>query len=204
MAEKPRIKVPKEAKKGEVIEIKTLVQHVMETGYRRDANGAVIPRDIIERFVCTYNGEEIFRADLFPAIAANPYIAFTTVATESGTITFSWTDGRGETSAEPASGAPRRRSGTDDRSARDRRGSFRLVIAEQSGSGLIRPRDSFACLKNNANGSPLGCERDPVDRFFDKVLVNAEDARLRANRLALLARLAALMNEVADISRLAA
>ena len=96
------VSIPAKAKRGEVIEIKTLVQHVMETGYRRDANGAVIPRDIIERFVCTYNGEEIFRADLFPAIAANPFLAFTTVATESGTITFSWTDGHGETRAESA------------------------------------------------------------------------------------------------------
>ena len=94
------VSVPAKAKRGEVIEIKTLVQHPMETGYRRDANGAAIERDIIEKFVCTYNGEEIFRADLFPAIAANPFLAFTTVATESGTIAFNWTDGHGETRTE--------------------------------------------------------------------------------------------------------
>ncbi len=97
------VSVPTKAKRGEVLEIRTLVQHPMETGYRRDANGAAIPRDIIERFVCTYNGEEIFRADLFPAIAANPYLAFTTVATESGAIAFSWTDGKGETQTETVS-----------------------------------------------------------------------------------------------------
>ena len=59
-----------------------------------------IPRDIINRFVCTYNGEEVFRAELFPAIAANPFIAFCTVATDSGEIVFSWTDDHGQTQTE--------------------------------------------------------------------------------------------------------
>jgi sulfur-oxidizing protein SoxZ len=94
------ISVPTTAKRGDILEMKTLVQHPMETGYRRDNTGALIPRDIIERFACTYNGEEVFRAELFPAIAANPFIAFTTVATESGTIAFSWTTGAGETQTE--------------------------------------------------------------------------------------------------------
>jgi len=94
------ISVPTTAKRGEVLEIKTLVQHPMETGYRRDNAGGAIPRDIIEKFVCTYNGEEVFRAELFPAMAANPFIAFTTVAAESGTMAFSWTNGAGQTKTE--------------------------------------------------------------------------------------------------------
>ena len=94
------ISVPTTAKRGQVLEIKTLVQHPMETGYRRDTMGGVVPRDIIQHFVCTYNGEEVFRAELFPAIAANPFIAFTTVATESGTLAFTWTTGTGETQTE--------------------------------------------------------------------------------------------------------
>ena len=94
------INVPATAKRGETIEIKTLVAHPMETGYRPGANGTVMPRDIIHRFVCTYNDVEIFRADLFPAVAANPFITFTTVATESGTIAFAWTDDRGTTQTE--------------------------------------------------------------------------------------------------------
>ena len=94
------ISVPTTAKRGEVLDIKTLVQHPMETGYRRDNAGGAIPRDIIEKFVCTYNGEEVFRAELFPAMAANPFIAFSTLATESGTIAFSWTNGAGETQTE--------------------------------------------------------------------------------------------------------
>jgi sulfur-oxidizing protein SoxZ len=90
------INVPPKAKRGQVVEIKTLISHVMETGYRRNETGAVIPRDIINRFVCTYNGTEIFRADLHQAIAANPFITFFTVATESGTFQFEWTDDNGQ------------------------------------------------------------------------------------------------------------
>ncbi len=79
------INVPPKAKRGQIIEIKTLISHVMETGYRRNETGVAIPRDIINLFVCTYNGTEIFRADLHQAIAANPFITFFTMATESGT-----------------------------------------------------------------------------------------------------------------------
>jgi sulfur-oxidizing protein SoxZ len=97
------INVPKQAKRGEIIEIKTLISHPMETGYRRSNVGGAIPRDIINSFVCTYNDEEVFRAELFPAIAANPFIAFHTVATESGTLAFQWTDDQGNTSTESVS-----------------------------------------------------------------------------------------------------
>ena len=89
------INVPPKAKRGQVVEIKTLISHVMETGYRRNESGVAIPRDIINLFVCTYNGIEIFRADLHQAIAANPFITFFTVATESGTLQFQWTDDNG-------------------------------------------------------------------------------------------------------------
>lgn len=89
------INVPRLARRGEVIEIKALVAHVMETGYRRNQSGQLIPRDILRRFVCTYNGEEIFRADLHPGVATNPFFAFTTVATASGSIDFSWTGDHG-------------------------------------------------------------------------------------------------------------
>ena len=89
------INVPKKAKRGEIIEIKTLMSHIMETGYRRTATGEIVPRDIITSFACRYNGVEIFRADLFPAIAANPFITFFTVATESGKFDFEWIGDRG-------------------------------------------------------------------------------------------------------------
>jgi len=89
------INVPQKAKNGQVIEIKTLISHIMETGFRHDNVGKAIPRNIITTFVARYNGEEIFRTDLFPAIAANPFVSFHTVATESGTIEFEWTGDNG-------------------------------------------------------------------------------------------------------------
>ncbi len=92
---KPRVKVPKSAKKGEIIQIKTLISHKMETGLRKDKKGKMIPRKIINKFVATYNGTEIFNADWHAGISANPYMAFHTVATESGTLKFTWTDDDG-------------------------------------------------------------------------------------------------------------
>jgi sulfur-oxidizing protein SoxZ len=97
------INVPAKAKRGEIIEIKTLMSHVMETGYRRTATGELIPRNIITSFTCRYNGAEIFRADLFPAIAANPFITFFTVATESGKFDFDWIGDNGFTEIASAS-----------------------------------------------------------------------------------------------------
>jgi len=96
------VKLPSTVKRGELVEIRTLVQHAMETGFRRTQLGEVIPRNIIRTFECAYNGEEIFRAALHPAIAANPLLAFTTVATESGTITFTWTGDNGFSVTESA------------------------------------------------------------------------------------------------------
>jgi sulfur-oxidizing protein SoxZ len=84
------INVPPRAKRGDIIEIKTLMSHIMETGYRRTTTGEIVPRDIITSFTCRYNGAEIFRADLFPAVAANPFISFFTIVAESGTFDFEW------------------------------------------------------------------------------------------------------------------
>jgi sulfur-oxidizing protein SoxZ len=95
MAEKPRIKLPKEAKKGEVIEIKTLIAHVMETGLRKDQEGKIIPRKIINKFTAAFNGKPVFSVDIEPAVAANPYMQFTAKVEESGTFRFTWTDDDG-------------------------------------------------------------------------------------------------------------
>lgn len=89
------VNMPASAKKGEAIEIRTLAGHAMETGFRRTERGELIPRDIITRFVCLYNGVEVFRAELHPAIAANPLVTFHTVATESGTLEFRWSGDNG-------------------------------------------------------------------------------------------------------------
>ncbi|CAD7055101.1 MULTISPECIES: thiosulfate oxidation carrier complex protein SoxZ [Pseudorhizobium] len=92
---KPRIKVPKEAKAGEVISLKTLISHEMESGQRKDKDGNVIPRKIINKFACEFNGAPVFSCDIDPAISANPYFEFTAKVSESGTFKFTWTDDDG-------------------------------------------------------------------------------------------------------------
>ena len=84
------LRVPTTAERGSIMEIRALIQHVMETGYRPNAQGVLEPRDIIWRFTCRYDGEIVFSATLSPAVAANPFIAFTTIATQSGPISFTW------------------------------------------------------------------------------------------------------------------
>ena len=100
---KPRVKLPKTAAKGEIIEIKTLISHIMESGQRKDRKtGEAIPRKIINKFTCTFNGKEVFSADWHPAISANPYMAFFTKVNESGTFEFTWVDDDGSVYKETA------------------------------------------------------------------------------------------------------
>jgi sulfur-oxidizing protein SoxZ len=93
--EKPRIRMPKQARRGEIVQIRTLASHVMESGFRRDSKGNVVPRKIINRFTCTFNGTPVFACDLEPAIAANPYLQFSAKVDEGGTFKFSWADDDG-------------------------------------------------------------------------------------------------------------
>ena len=97
------INMPRTARKGEVIEIRTLIAHIMESGYRSDAEGHVVPADIIRRFTARYDDEVVFSAELFPAIASNPYLAFSTTATASGTLSFTWEGDRGFLQTESVS-----------------------------------------------------------------------------------------------------
>lgn len=87
--------MPDSAAAGDIIEIRALVQHPMESGFRPDALGRPIPRHIVERFTCNYAGVEVFRADLHPAVAMNPYFLFHVRAVESGEFLFRWEDDRG-------------------------------------------------------------------------------------------------------------
>ena len=100
MASKPRIKLPETAKVGEIIEIKTLIAHVMETGQRRDAAGRAVPRDIINAFSASYAGREIFKATLHPGTSANPYLQFMMRVPGPGEFEFTWTDDAGAKIAE--------------------------------------------------------------------------------------------------------
>ena len=97
------INVPSKALRGDIIGIRTLTSHIMETGFRHTADGKLVPRDIITSFTCRYNGVEIFRADLFPAIAANPYLSFFTVVNESGKFEFEWIGDNGFSETASAS-----------------------------------------------------------------------------------------------------
>lgn len=91
-----RARIPQQAMKGEVIQIRALIQHPMETGFRRDQTGKPFPRRIIHAFACRYRGEIVFRAEFFPAVSADPFLAFHIRAEDSGEIELSWTDDNGE------------------------------------------------------------------------------------------------------------
>ncbi|MBR2534692.1 MAG: thiosulfate oxidation carrier complex protein SoxZ [Hyphomicrobium sp.] len=99
-ATKPRIKLPESAKIGDVIEVKTLVTHVMETGHRKDKDGNPIARDIINTFIATFGDKEVFRAELGPGISANPYISFQMRVPGPGTFEFAWIDDSGTKTVE--------------------------------------------------------------------------------------------------------
>ena len=98
--QKPRVKLPDQAKVGEIIEIKTLISHVMETGQRKDQDGKVVPRMIINFFTVKYAGKPVFSADLQPGISANPYIAFHLRVPGPGEFEFTWIDDSGDKSVE--------------------------------------------------------------------------------------------------------
>jgi sulfur-oxidizing protein SoxZ len=95
-----RIQIPPRAKRGEIVEIRVLIQHPMETGYRRDDVGHLIKRNVINALTCRYNGVEVFRADLSSGVAANPYLQFYTVAEASGELEFYWIDDEGQQGSE--------------------------------------------------------------------------------------------------------
>lgn len=100
MAAKPRIKMPDKAAPGEIIEIKALMQHVMETGNRKTPDGQPIPRNIIHTFKVSFDGAPVFHADWGSGIAANPYVGFFFRVPGSGTLDFTWIDDMGETTVE--------------------------------------------------------------------------------------------------------
>ena len=96
------VHLPKSVKVGEVFEVKAQALHVMETGFRRTHTGGLVPRDIITRFACSYNGKEVFSADFYPSIAANPFISFYLRAADSGAIVCTWIGDNGFSITETA------------------------------------------------------------------------------------------------------
>ena len=98
-----RVSVPSKANKGEVIELKAMIRHPMESGHRRDGRGEAIPRDIIVKFECEYDNSSVIAIDLHPGVAANPLITFYAVASTSGDFNFKWTDQHGQIWTDQAS-----------------------------------------------------------------------------------------------------
>jgi sulfur-oxidizing protein SoxZ len=94
-ASKPRVKFPEQAQAGEIIEIKALITHVMETGNRKDADGKPIPRNIIHTFIAHYDGALVFKADLSSGISANPYLSFFLKVPGPGELSVRWLDDEG-------------------------------------------------------------------------------------------------------------
>ena len=97
-----RINIPAEVPRGKPFEVRILIRHPMETGYRTDDTGKQIPRNVLTGLTCRYNGETVFSARLSSGIAANPYLRFFVTARESGTLAFEWTDDRGVRGEERA------------------------------------------------------------------------------------------------------
>lgn len=92
---RPRIRVPKSASVGEVVTLKTLISHKMESGQRKDKSGNPIPRKIINRFSCTFNGKPVFSCDIDPAISANPFLEFSARIDAAGEFEFTWEEDGG-------------------------------------------------------------------------------------------------------------
>ena len=84
------IQAPTSVRRGESFSLRVLLQHPMESGFRVGADGQLLPRDLVRRFGCSYNGERVVEVELFPAVAANPYLEFNALASDSGTLTFVW------------------------------------------------------------------------------------------------------------------
>jgi thiosulfate oxidation carrier complex protein SoxZ len=91
-----RVQVPPSVEKGEPFEVRVLVQHPMETGFRRDTQGQTIPMHIVTELTVRYSGKQVFKADLGTGISANPYVTFFVVATASDELVVEWVDDRGE------------------------------------------------------------------------------------------------------------
>lgn len=98
----PRVRVPREASAGDVVSVRSLISHIMESGQRRDDDGNIIPRSIINRFVCDFNGVNVIDVTIEPSISTNPYFQFEAVVNETGTFNFTWYDDDGSVYEETA------------------------------------------------------------------------------------------------------
>lgn len=95
MSNLARLRLPDNAKRGDVIEVRLLIQHDMETGFRRDMQGRAVPLNVIQDVRVSYAGEEVFRAELGSGVSANPYLAFPLRVETGGEVLAEWVDTSG-------------------------------------------------------------------------------------------------------------
>lgn len=93
---RPRVRVPRTASAGDVVQVRTLINHPMENGHRIDTEGQTVPRHIVNRFVCTFNGETVIEMEIEPSLSSDPFFEFEARVAESGTFQFAWYDDNGD------------------------------------------------------------------------------------------------------------
>jgi sulfur-oxidizing protein SoxZ len=98
----PRVRVPRDAKAGDSVSVRTLISHPMESGNRRGSDGNLIPRQIINRFTCAFNGEMVVDVAIHPGVSTNPYFQFDALVNASGSFEFTWYDDNGSVYTDTA------------------------------------------------------------------------------------------------------
>ena len=95
MATRALVHLPPVLRRGQPFEVRTTLAHPMETGYRRDSDGQMLPRDIVRRLEVRLGSDLVFAADLHQAVAANPYVAFSLLLQDGGDLQIRWTGDKG-------------------------------------------------------------------------------------------------------------
>ena len=90
-----RVQWPDKISAGELVKVRMLIQHPMDTGYLQDFSGKLVPRNVIRLLICTLGDQEIFRVEPSSGIAANPYFEFFVRATNTSEFKIEWTDDKG-------------------------------------------------------------------------------------------------------------
>ena len=98
-----RLRAPETAIKGEIITIKTMAEHIMEPGVRRDPDtGVIYPKKIIDHVYVRYNGKQVFKSQWYSGVSANPFMAFKLKVESTGLLEIEWVDDYGQTTFKRA------------------------------------------------------------------------------------------------------
>lgn len=97
-----RLRVPATAAPGETVTIRTVATHPMQSGLMPGPDGDTPPRNLVERFHCSFNGRTVIEVDLGTGVSADPYLEFDAVVHESGEFVFTWVETDGSRHSETA------------------------------------------------------------------------------------------------------